>query len=187
MNNDIYQNLKQNLIDELKGSCYGDYGYIVDIYEILEYKINRIDAENTMGSCMFSVKFSCRLCHPLKNTTIVCKVDKFNKILLRCVNGPINIIITPERINNTKFFRDSNRDLRVQDDKSSRLVSTEDYFLVNIINSTFSNGDKQITSIGFLKDVASQKDIENFFKDLYDNGDSLKSYDDFVKGIKDEE
>lgn len=183
MNNDVYQHLKNNLIEDIKETCFGDYGYIVDVYEILEYKINKIEAENTMGSCVYSVKFSCRLCKPLKDTSIICKVDRFNKVLLRCTNGPIHVIITTERINNTVFFRDNNRNLRVKDDNESRVITMDDYVKINIINSTFSNGDTKITAIGFLENIASHKDIENFFRDAYDNGSKFVSYEEYIKSL----
>ena len=36
LNNNIYSNLKQTLIETLNKKCYKNYGYISEIYEILE-------------------------------------------------------------------------------------------------------------------------------------------------------
>lgn len=185
MNNDVYQNLKKNLIEELKDRCFGDYGYIVDIYEILDYSINKIEAENTSASCVYSVKFSCRLCRPLNETTIVCKVDKYNKMLLRCINGPINIIITTERINTNIFFRDNNRNIRYEEGETSTLLTSDNYVKVSIINNSFLNRDVRIIGIGFLEGLASPKEIENFFKDQYDNGNNTIPFNEYIKSIED--
>lgn len=187
MNNDIYQSLKLNLIEELKDRCFGDYGYIVDIFEILTYNINRIEAENTMGSAIYDVKFSCRLCRPINETTIVCKVDKINKMLIRCVNGPINLIVTTERINTDVFYRDNNRNLRFKSGETSTLLTSNHYVKVAIIKTSFLNRDTRVIGIGFLQDVASPKEIESFFKDQYDSKGKLIPFEEYMKNLQEKQ
>ena len=61
MNNNIYLNLKENLIKSLKGRNFNNCGYIVNIVGILSYNNNVIEAENTMAAAVYNVEFSCRL------------------------------------------------------------------------------------------------------------------------------
>src|SRR5438552_434965 len=92
MDNRIFINLKKNLEKKIVGKCFSNYGYIVKIIEILNYKDGIIEAENTESSAIFDLEFSCRICAPLKNTQIICEIDRVNKLLITAVNGPILIV-----------------------------------------------------------------------------------------------
>lgn len=181
MNNNIYLNLKTNLINMVKGKNFGDYGYIVDIYEILKYSDNRIEAENTMASAIYDIKFSCRLCKPLKQTKIICQVEKMNKVLLRLKNGPIYVIVTNDRINEKIFFKDNNRNLRYKQGDRSVQLSQGDYVKVTIMQLTFNSGDRSIMSIGFLEDIATEDEIKKYHEDEYNNSGTFVDYDEYMK------
>ncbi len=43
MNNDIYKNLKENIIKKLQGKCYKSFGYISKIYKIEQILGNKVD------------------------------------------------------------------------------------------------------------------------------------------------
>ena len=101
MNNDIYSNLKSNLIRQLEGKCYREYGYINKIYAITERGHGMILPENPLASATFKVKFNCKLCNPLKGTQIICQIDKVTSFMISLIAGPIKIIILPENINKT--------------------------------------------------------------------------------------
>ena len=62
MDNAIYINLKENLKRQVAKKCLKNYGYIVEVYEITEYKGGIIEAENFLASSKFDISFSCRLC-----------------------------------------------------------------------------------------------------------------------------
>src|ERR1700722_13785306 len=78
MNNDIYSHMKSNLAQRLEGKCYRNFGYISKIYEILEHGDGVIEPENPTAAAAYNVKFTCRLCIPLKDKYIICKVEKTN-------------------------------------------------------------------------------------------------------------
>ena len=185
MDNNIYLNLKKNLIDMVHRKNFGDYGYIVEVFEILSYNNNRIDAENTMASAMYDVKFSCRLCKPLKNTTLICVVDRINEALMRLKNGPLSVIITNDRLNENVFFKDSRRNLRYKKDNVSSLVAVGDFFKVNILQLSFSAGSDSIVAIGFLKDIASEDEIKEYYDQIYNNEThNFVDYDSYIKDTK---
>lgn len=184
MDNKLYINLKKNLEKKVVRSCFKDNGYIMDIYKILDYKDGIIEAENPSGSAVFDVSFSCRLCIPLKSTQIVCKVDRVNKLLITVTNGPILIIITNERINDKVFFTDNNNNLRYRKDDKSFVLEPDEFVKVTIINTTFNNGDDKIKAIGFIDDIADDKEKEEFYKELYN---TEKPFVDFDKYVSQEE
>lgn len=168
MDNKLYINLKKNLEHKLNRRCYKNFGYIMEIFKILEYKDGVIEAENPSGSAIFDISFSCRLAVPLKGKQIVCKVDRTNKLLLTVNSGPILIIITTERVNEKVFFSDNNNNLRYKTaDNKSYVLEPGQFVKVTIINTTFNNGDDKIKAIGFLDDMATDAEKEEFYKDLY--------------------
>ncbi len=180
MDNKLYINLKKNLENKVVRRCFKDNGYIMDIYKILEYKDGIIEAENPSGSAVFDVSFSCRLCIPLKGTQIVCKVDRVNKLLITVTNGPILIIITNERINDKVFFTDNNNNLRYRKDDKSFILEPEEFVKVTIINTTFNNGDDKIKAIGFIDDVANDKEKEEFYKELYNTDKPFVKIEEYI-------
>lgn len=157
MDNNLRLHLKSNLINKLEGKCYKNYGFIVQIYKIDEISDGIIEAEDPSCSAKIIVKFSCRLCLPLKNKEIICKIERMNKALIGCVNGPIKIIITPDKINKDKFFTDSNRNIRITE--SSQVLVPEIYLRVLVLSSSFSDYDTKILTIGYLQDIATDEEI----------------------------
>ena len=181
MNNNIYLNLKKNLIENVHKKNYGNYGYIIEVFEILSYNENKIEAENTMASAIYDVQFSCRLCKPLKDTKIICQVDRLNKVLLRLKNGPLYVIITNDRINESIFFKDNYRNLRYKIDEKSNVLMPGDFVKVSIVQLSFNAGDGNITGIGFLENMATDEEINSFYKEEYNNSDEFINYEEYIK------
>src|SRR5271154_5825820 len=98
MNNQIYLNLKSNLSNKLKNKCYRDYGYVMEIYKIVSYEEGYISVDNPHCEAKYKVKFTVRLCRPIKNQEIICKIDRGIKNLISVINGPITLLIPGERI-----------------------------------------------------------------------------------------
>jgi DNA-directed RNA polymerase subunit E'/Rpb7 len=181
MDNKIYLNLKKNLENKVSKKCFRDYGYITEVYEILDYKDGIIEGENFSASAKFDVTFSCRLCLPLRFTQIICKVDRVNKLLITAVNGPILVIITNERINDKIFFTDNNNNLRHKQNEKSFILKPSEYVKVTINKITFNHGDQKIKAIGFLDDIASENDKIRFYQELYNKEGEPINFDDYIK------
>ena len=166
MDNKFYLHLKNNLIDSLVGKCYSNYGYISKIYKIEEHSDPIIEAENPTGSAKSVVKFSCKLCYPAKNREIICKIDRMNKSLIGGINGPLKIIITPDKMNKNNFYMDMNKNIRIK--STSEQLMPNVYIRVLIKNSAFSNYDKEIISIGYLEDIANEKEIALYLQEEHE-------------------
>ena len=161
MNNNIYLNLKENLMKSLKGRNFNNCGYVVDIVGILSYNDNVIEAENTMAAAVYNVEFSCRLCKPVEGMKIICQVDKLNEAFIRLINGPLYVIVNSDRINSNVFFRDNNENLRYRDGKQSIILRVGDYVKVALKQLSFHA--KDILSIGFLENMADTNEIKQYF------------------------
>jgi len=180
MDNKLYINLKHNLEKKVTRRCFKNKGFIMDVYKILKYKDGIIEAENPSGSAIFDIVFSCRLCIPLKGKQLVCKVDRVNKLLITVTNGPILIIITNERINDTVFFTDNNNNLRYRKEDKSYILEPGEFVKVTIINTTFNDGDDKIKAIGFIDDIANDNEREDFFRELYNKDKDFVDFDQYI-------
>ena len=173
MDNKMYLHIKTNLNDKLVGKCYKNYGFISKIYKIDEISEGVIEAEDPSCSAKIIVKFSCRLCIPIKNKEIICKIDRMNKALISGINGPIKVIITSDKINKEKFFSDMNRNIRIKE--TSEVLVPNIYFIrVLILSSSFSDYDRNILAIGYLQDIATKEEITEY-ENKFDNDDSIYS------------
>lgn len=162
MDNKMYIHLKANLQNKLENKCYENYGYIDKIYNIEEISDGIIEPEDSSCSAKMEVKFSCNLFLPIVGKEIICKIKKMNKALIMGVNGPIEAVITTDKINKDNFFLDVNRNIRVKG--TSEIVVPNMYIRVLVISKLYSNYDKNILVIGFLQDVATQKEIDEYFE-----------------------
>jgi hypothetical protein len=107
------------------------------------------------------------LCLPIINKEIICKIDRMNKALISAINGPIKSIITADKINKDNFFSDMNRNIRVK--KSTDVVVPDMYIKVTVLSKSFSDYDKNILVIGYMEDIATPDEINQYFKNIQDS------------------
>ena len=182
MNNNIYKNLKSNLINRFLGKCFKDYGYITKIYDISKYSDGYVIAENPKSAARFHVTFNCKLCFPLLNKQIICKIDRANRQIMRLNNGPISVLVTSkDRINKNIFFIDQKTgNLIAKKGDKSVPVSIGDYVKVTIESRQFNDQDTMIMAMGFLEDIATEAEVKENYEKEFGNEDTI-SYDDYLK------
>ena len=181
MNNNIYNNLKDNL-KQLKGKCYKQYGYISEIYSITERGDGLIIPENPLAAATFKVQFTCKLCNPLKGTQIICKIDKTTPILIGMIAGPMRIIALPEHINKQIFYTDKNNNLKYKINNTSSVLEKGTHVKITILSKVYHDMDTMIMVMANLDDIATKNEIEQFYKDEYSNiGDNIISFEEYMK------
>lgn len=182
MDNNIYKNLKENLIKKLEGRCYSRYGYISKIYKITDYTKGKIIPENPVASAVFGVKFSCKLCHPIKKRSIICKIQKITKMFINASNGPITCIITMDRINsNTFIFDNKTSKLYYKNGEVTKEILPGSYIKVGIENLTFNDMDKIIMTMGNLQSIATDSEIKESFNNEYGTDEGVMvSFDKYI-------
>jgi DNA-directed RNA polymerase subunit E'/Rpb7 len=188
LNNEIYNNLKSNLTKNLEKRCYKKYGYISKIYEILERDNGIIIPEDITSSVLFKIKFSCRLCHPLENTKIICKVNQTTDIFISLVRDPIHVIVTTDedRINKEIFYKDPHeKKLRIKE--TNELLQPGTFVIATILTKSFTDKDKKIIALGRLDSIASDKDIEKYYTDEYSIDKQFLDFENYTTDKKPEE
>jgi len=169
MNTELYTHLKINLKKNLEQKCYKNYGFISKINAITEKSGGIIHAENPSASAVFNIKFSCKLCNPLQHSIIVGKVQNINSLTVSLRSGPIKIVVMSKNIDPDVFYIDKYKNLVHKNESGSSLINSGDHLKIKILSKTFNNADQFITAFGYIIDVASQNDIEEYYKNEYDN------------------
>lgn len=191
MDNNIYISLKKNLENKVVGKCFIDYGYINKVIKIEEYKDGIIEAENTESSALFDLSFSCKLCAPLRNTQIICEIERVNKLLITAINGPILVVITNDRVNASVFFKDNNNNIRYKKENQSNMLQPHDFIKVTLQSIKFNDEDEKIKAIGILENMASEEEKKKYYLDQYRDDRDIVEYDQYVasmnKNVNDEE
>lgn len=159
--NDIYIYLKDNLKKKIEKKC-NKYGYITKVYKILDHSDGEIVPENFDASLIYNVKYSCRLCRPIENTDIVCKIELMNKSLIKASNGPIICVIGINYINN-KLFSFSNSGQLIYN--NNKIIKDGDHIITGIRATNYFAGDERIIILGELKAIPSKDDIEKYYKE----------------------
>lgn len=186
LNNDIYINIKQTLIDRLEKKCYKDYGYIVKIFQILEKKDGLIMSEDITASVTYNIKFSCQLCNPLEDMQIISKVDKITNVFISLKSDPILVFVTFDRINSDKFYRDYKGEIKI---KNGGTLTVGTLVKLTVMAKSFANGDNHIIVIGYMDDVANNNEIAQYYNNFYQNneGNEIVNIDEYLQNQKDKQ
>lgn len=177
LNNNLYSNIKQNLIKTLEKKCFRNYGYISKIYEILEHDQGRISAEDRHAYVVYRVTFSCRLCHPLEGTQIICKVNQNSELFINLIRDPIQIYVTADRVNKDIFIRDPNTNKMKL--KNGDSLDTGMFVKATILAKKFTDKETRIMAFATLDDVATEKEVEDFYSDAYSTEKKFISLEDY--------
>jgi DNA-directed RNA polymerase subunit E'/Rpb7 len=182
MDNDIYKHLKNNLIRKLQGKCYKSYGYIIKIYKIEERSEGKLIAEDNSASASYEVKFSCKLCKPLKNTLIVCEIIQINKSIIYLKNGPIHVFILDNggNINQNNFIYNERKNVllaNVGNNKGVPIV-VGTFVKVKVIDTKIET--QRIIVLGTMESLASKKESDESIV-MRERDDEFIDYDEYVK------
>ena len=158
MNNNLYVNLKKNLKSKVEKKC-NKIGYIINVYNILSYDDGILEAEDFTGSAKYNIKYSARLCCPVENTFIICKIENMNKLLIKAKNGPILIIINNNNINTDNFKKDNEQNII----HKNKMLKVNDYIIIKVLAKKLNNNDIRICTLGYLENIPTDKQINTFF------------------------
>lgn len=182
MNNNIYINLKNNLVKKFEGKCFKDYGFIVKIYEIVKYSDGYIIAENPKSAARFYVTFTCKLCYPLLKKQIICKIEKANRLIMKLNNGPISALITTKDRINQNIFTIDQKTGNLMAKKNDKLVpiTIGSYVKITVESRQFNDQDIIIMTMGYLEDIATDEEVKQSYQSEF-GVDNMIEFDDYIK------
>ena len=162
MNQDLYINLITNLKKKVEKKC-NTHGYVTTVYKILAYNSGIIIAEDFMTSCRYNIQYSGRICIPLEESTIICKVKILKKLMITAENGPIITFIKANDFNQQTLKRDQDGNIVVI--KTNKKIQIDDYVKIIVKQSVFRTGDERIIVIGYLYDIAIDSEVIKFYNE----------------------
>lgn len=184
MDNDIYKNLKQNVIKKYQGKCYKSYGLIVKVHKISERSEGKLIPEDTSASAHYNVKFSCRLCKPLINSLIVCEVIGISKSIIYLKNGKIDIFVLDSKndVNPNNFVYDERRNALIANigNNKGKPVENGDFLKVKVLGVKIEHGVNKIVVIASLESLASEKESNESILQQDDDKEDFQPYDEYV-------
>jgi len=159
MNNELYINLKNNLIKKVEKKC-NKYGYVNKVYKMMSYSDGIINAEDFTSSAVFNIKYAANTCIPIENTKIVVKIEKMNNMAILAKNGPIKVVLKYDKIS-TKFKLVQGVFLYAEKNKQ---INIGDYLIISILAKRFYNKDNFISVYGYIDDIPTEAEIKNNFE-----------------------
>lgn len=165
LNNDLITHMKNNLEVLYKNKCFKDIGFIIDILDIIKYSDGVIYPEQNEGCVQYIVEFSCKMSVVIKDTVIIGKVEQTNPTYILLRNYPYFIVVENKDINTDKFEYISPNIKYLNGD----YINKGDYLKVRIITSNIKNGETKIIALGYLEDIVSDKELEEYYDNIYLN------------------
>jgi DNA-directed RNA polymerase subunit E'/Rpb7 len=188
MNNNLYENLKSNLKKKVEGKC-NKHGYVVSVQKIMDYTNGFVEPENFTGYATYKLKYQAILCIPIENTTIIASIEKKydNADFIVAVSGPIYIIIRKKisEINPLKFSIQNDGNIYIKDNMQKIEITHK--FKIMIKNKKFYTGDEQIKAMGYLEDIATDYEIEKYYKNYNKKEENYNKKEENIEYNDDDE
>jgi DNA-directed RNA polymerase subunit E'/Rpb7 len=175
LNNELYLHLKNNLKNKVEKKCI-DIGYVCKVYDIIDYKNGYLLAEDLTGNSIFNVTYNAKVCIPLPNTQVICKIDQIFKSVVMAKNGPIIAVIKFTDINPLLFALNNSGNIMYK--KTNKVLSVNDHIKITIRSKRSYNGDNHIGVVGFIDDLITSESESNkyMFKEYEDdNNDEIRA------------
>ena len=195
MDNNIRKHIKNSVEREHMNKCFLDYGFLNKIHEINPDYDAEIIAEDPMSCALFKVRFSCTLCRPIMNSTIICKALGVTPPIIYLVNGPLDIIIkTSQNLNKNTFVfnqklqtwtakKDSGTDTQTSSKNKYQVIEEGMYLKVKILNKKIIDKADRILCTGYLESVATEQEI----KDVVNSTIQIEKYSSMKEYLEKED
>lgn len=161
INGNIDDNILNNLRVKVEGKI-DENGIVIKINRLIDYTYGMIDKTNFMGTTVYTVKYECLLCSPIKSLEIIGVVDNIVKGYIIGRNGPVIIVVEFNNIN-PQIFEISNN--TIVDLQTKKPIEKGNYIKVSIININNNLGEKNIVVMCKLLSFASEDEITHFHEE----------------------
>lgn len=176
LNNNIYKNIKDCVIQKHIGKCYMNYGFISKIYKISMDNIKGgvISMEDMSSSVIFTVSFLCKICNPLKDSIIIARIIGIHRLLIYAQNGPISIIIKNNFINPQTFFYNNEKNVYIiKDGDKKKILENNSFVKIKVIDKKIINNEKNIIVMGYMLSPATSEEWKQNIAEEYNENSEL--------------
>jgi DNA-directed RNA polymerase subunit E'/Rpb7 len=182
MDNNIMKHIKSNLVKNVQGKNFYQYGYVSKIHDVYTDKKNAyIIPEDPAASAEYKIKFGCTMCYPLNSSIIVGTVRSAIESMIYVTNGPLLIVVNAmDSINRSIFSfnsklntwlakKDSNVTILTSESGATKYVPIKEgiYVKIRIINKKITAGEDKIICLGYLEDLATSEEVKDNISEEY--------------------
>jgi DNA-directed RNA polymerase subunit E'/Rpb7 len=178
MNNNIMDNIKRTLERNYSNKCYDNYGYVDKIYDVSDdIKGGIIRAEDNTASSVHRVSFTCRVCNPMKKSTIMGRIIGINNMIIVAENGPIKFIIGESNINNDniQFKKSAYYPVSSKGELINKPISKGTYVMIQVMNKKIVKGKTKIIVFGRLESVVLDDNVMDAIRGQYESSEKIDS------------
>lgn len=100
----MHQFLRTKLLQEVEGTCTGQYGYIICVMDGMKIDVGRGNVPSGVGSAVFNVKYRAIVYRPFKGEVVDAIVTNVNKMGIFCDVGPMSIFVSQHLIPTTMSY-----------------------------------------------------------------------------------
>ena len=138
------------LKEQVEGLALANYGYVVNVIEVLEDQIKSGIIEYDSGNVVFTVKYTALRLRPFINEVVDAVVSQCNTLGFFAFVGPLRIFVSKHSMPEDMMSGfDAEKDAWISDDKEV-VISSGSGVRLKIKGRTVEQGN--ITAIGTIKD-----------------------------------
>lgn len=165
LDNDIYNNIKENLSIRILGRCYKNYGLVNKIITIDSYTGAYIFNEDIESKVQYDVMFTCEVVKPIEGSTIITKIVTNHKSCLTTENYNIVTFIETNQISDQYYINQYNG--KIINKKTNEELKKGDMVKVKILNFIFYHNKQKIISLGYLDSQLSEQEIQQYYDNKF--------------------
>lgn len=144
----MHQYLRTKLLQEVEGTCTGQYGYIVCVMDGMHIDVGKGLVPSGVGSAVFTVHYKAIVWRPFKGEVVDAVVTNVSKMGVFCDVGPMSIFVSAHLIpSNMNYDPSANPPAFVSDEQS---ISKGSHVRVKIVGVRADVGN--MFAIGSLKE-----------------------------------
>lgn len=159
MNTKIEDNIYTILKNEVQKKCNKDC-YIDEVKGILNYEECDMNAENLSGSVLYNVTYLCNIYLPVEHSFVIAKVLSISAEQIFLENGPLIITSRLSLIRNPNWKIEGSELYNISNNKK---LQVGDYVSILILGKKINNGETQITVLGVIHDLVTDKQVEKYY------------------------
>ena len=175
LNSDIELNMETVLKQKVEDKC-NKYGFIDKVYNIQKYSNGILKRENLSGCIDYDITYECKICLPIEDTVIICRLAAINQELIMGTNGPIVVFIPKTNIESNIW----NISSTFTHKKTNKELQKDTLVKVLINKVKINQNDKQIKCIGTLLEEPNQEEIDAYYYSNIDTSNDIINSDNFI-------
>lgn len=162
LNNDLYANLKNRLIQKVEGKC-NKWNYVVKVYDLTIESHGEIEPEDVHCGAVFNVSYNALVCKLMEGMVVVCVIDKISPDFIITANKGFGGIVQMSTINRDHFSfdRPTNKFYYVRDNEPREVV-IGDKIVVQIKKINYFSNQRDIMMMGELLRLATAEEVREY-------------------------